>query len=75
MNFTKDSLLKDILAAYPWLQEELLKKDERFKLLMSPLGKMFMKKATVADLGKKAGRSPEELLSELELVIKEHGGE
>ena len=72
MEFTKDTLLKDILAAYPWLKEELLKKDERFKKLDSPLGKIFLKKATVADLGKKASMPPEDLLDQLALVLEEH---
>lgn len=71
----RNTLLKDILAAYPWLSDVLPQEDKRFEQLNSPLGKIFLRKATIADLGKKAGRTPEELISELERIIREHDAE
>ena len=72
MEVTKDTKLMDILNEYPWLSEELLKVDPRFKLLDSALGRIFLKKATVEDLSKKAGESPEFLISELNKILEEH---
>ena len=72
MEFNKDTKLKDILNAYPWLKEELLKQDKRFEQLDTPLGKIFMKKATIGDLGKKAGKTPEELIETLKVILAEH---
>lgn len=72
MEVTKDTKLMDILNEYPWLSEELLKVDSRFKLLDSALGRIILKKATVEDLSKKAGESPEFLISELNKILEEH---
>lgn len=71
-NITKDTKLKDILDAYPWLKDVLPEMDSRFKLLDSPMGKMFLRKATIGDLSKKADRSPEELIDELAKLLEAH---
>ena len=72
MEFNEDTKLKDILAEYPWLSEELIKQEPKFKLLDSPLGRIFLKKATIGDLSEKSGYSTEYLIGELEKVIEEH---
>ena len=43
MELNKDTRLLDILDAYPWLREELPKKDSRFALLDSALGRIFLR--------------------------------
>ena len=72
MIITKDTLLKDILAEYPWLREELVKKNEKFRLLDTPPGRIFLRKATLEDLSRKAGRTPERMISRLEQMIADH---
>ena len=72
MEFNKDTKLKDILAEYPWLREELIKQEPKFKLLDSPLGKIILKKATIGDLSEKSGYDVDYLIGELEKVIAEH---
>ena len=72
MEVNKDTRLKDILAEYPWLKEELIKQTEKAKLLDTPFGRMFIKKATVQDLSKKTGKSPEQLIQMLNQLLDEH---
>ena len=72
MNYNDQTKLTDILAAYPWLPEELIKLDSRFKIVNTPVGKMMIKKATVADLSEKAGIPTEELLIRLQEMVDKH---
>ena len=72
MNYNDQTKLTDILAAYPWLPEELIKLDSRFKIVNTPIGKMMIKKATVADLSEKAGLPTEELLKRLQEMVDKH---
>ena len=72
MEYNNQTKLTDILAKYPWLPEELIKLDSRFKIVNTPIGKMMIKKATVADLSEKAGLSTDELLQKLQEMVKEH---
>ena len=48
MEITRTTKLADILAAYPWLPDELVKIDGRFKIIKTPIGKMMIKNATIA---------------------------
>ena len=72
MNYNDQTKLTDILAAYPWLPDELIKLDSRFKIVNTPIGKMMIKKATVADLSEKAGIPTEELLIRLQEMVDKH---
>ena len=46
MEINRNTKLNDILAKYPWLPDELIKIDGRFKIIKTPIGKMMMKNAT-----------------------------
>ncbi|MDO4869701.1 MAG: hypothetical protein Q4A65_05380 [Bacillota bacterium] len=74
MEINKDTKLTDIIETYPWLADELVKKNKLFKLLDSRMGRIFMKNATIEDLSEKADRTPEHLISELNKMIDEHEG-
>ena len=74
MIFDRNTKLTDILAAYPWLPEELIKLDSRFKIVNTPIGKMMIKNATLADLSEKAGLSTDELLQKLREMVDRHDG-
>ncbi len=72
MNVTKDTKLKDIMQEYPWLLDELIKVEPKFKLAKTPVGKMLLKSATITDLSKRAGMPEDELIENLEKFVKEH---
>ena len=63
--------LKDVLAAYPWLPEELIRRDTRFRKINSPLIRGLIQRFTVADAAKYAGYDAELLLSEFHKLIAE----
>lgn len=72
MNVTKDTKLKDIMQEYPWLLDELIKVEPKFKLAKTPVGKMLLKSATITDLSKRAGMPEDELIENLEKFVKEY---
>ena len=74
MNYNDQTKLTEILAQYPWLPEELIKLDSRFKIVNTPIGKMMIKNATLADLSEKAGLSIDELLQKLREMVDRHDG-
>lgn len=69
MDINSNTKLTDILAQYPWLPDELVKMDSRFKIIKTPIGKMMLKNATVADAVEKTGLSQDVLLAELQKLI------
>lgn len=71
MEFTEKTLLKDILREYPALEEKLKRKEELASLLSSPMVKLMMKKATIRDASRFSGVPAEELIKELERIIRE----
>lgn len=64
--------LTDLLAAYPWLRNELPMVNKKFKLLNSPLGKIMEKKATLSEMGKRSGMSKAALIGALSNLIASH---
>ena len=73
MEINSSTKLTDILDKYPWLPDELVKIDSRFKIIKTPFGKMMIKNATVADAVEKTGMSEEALRAELQKLIEKHG--
>lgn len=69
---TEETKLKDLLDEYPWLLEEAVKMDERFKMVNSPLGKTLLKKATIVDLAKLGKIDAELIVKEIEKMIENH---
>ncbi len=72
MEYNNNSKLTDILSQHPWLPDELIKIDGRFKIVKTPIGKMMIKNATISDLSKKTGIPENILLEKLEEIIKAH---
>ena len=71
MEITKDTRLADLIAQYPWLKEEMAKVNEKFKMLNSPIGKIMMGKATIAEMSKKSGMETEAIIGKInELIVK-----
>ena len=73
MEINGNTKLTDILAAYHWLPDELIKMDGRFKIIKTPVGKMMIKNATVADAVRKTGLQEDVLVAELKKLIDAHG--
>ncbi len=76
-NFDENTLLIRIWEAYPWLSKVLPEMDKRLAVMNTPVGKILMKKNTVADFSKVAGISAEKLLARLRREVEKHenGGE
>ena len=62
MTINKDTQLKELMNAFPWLMDEAVKLDPKFKVLNNPVGKAFIKNATITDLSKRSGLSVKEIL-------------
>ena len=69
MEVTRDTKLKDLLEQYPWLKEEAMKFSDKAKMIDTPIGKMMIKKMTVADLCDKAGVPEDEALTTINSLI------
>ena len=72
MEITKDTRLADLIAQYPWLKTEMAKVNEKFKMLNTPVGKIMLGKATIAEMSKKSGLEIDKLVSRLKTLIEEH---
>jgi hypothetical protein len=72
MEFSENTKLADILAAYPWLPEAAAKLDKRLEIINSPLVKMFIRRATLADASKRSGYPVDEIIREMKKLIDEH---
>ena len=72
MEITKDTRLADLIAQYPWLKMEMAKVNEKFKMLNSPIGKMMMGKATIAEMSKKSGMEAEVIIGKIKELIVKH---
>ena len=71
MTVDENTKLKDILAAYPWLPEELIRRDAAFKKINSPLIRGLIQRFTVADAAKYTGYDAKLLLDEFHKLIAE----
>ena len=72
MEITKDTKLKDLISTYPWLKDEMAKVNDKFKMLNTPVGKVMLGKATIAEMSKKSGMDSDVLISRISDIIKSH---
>ncbi len=72
MAITKDTKLTDLIAEYPWLKEMLPQINPKFKMLNSPVGKLMMGKANIAEMSKKSGMEIDKLIGRLNEIITNH---
>ena len=73
MEINRNTKLSDILAKYPWLPDELIRMDGRFKIIKTPIGKMMIKNATIDDAVSKTGMQEDVLIAQLKKIIENHG--
>lgn len=72
MEITKETKLADLIAEYPWLKGEMAKVNEKFKMLNSPVGKIMLGKATIAEMSKKSGMDADIIISRINELISNH---
>ena len=72
MKITKETKLSDLLSQYPWLKEELSKVNDKFKMLNTPMGKIMMGKATIAEMSKKSGMDADAIIGKISKLIEAH---
>lgn len=72
MTISRNTKLAELMNAFPWLLEEAVSLDPRLKVLNNPIGKAFIKKATIEDLSKKAGLSVPEILDWIKEQVEKH---
>jgi len=72
MDLTPNTRLRDILAAYPWLTEELPRLDGRLAVVRSPLGRALLKRADIAEAARRSGYPAEQIIEKLRELIAAH---
>ena len=72
MNITRETKLKDLLSEYPWLKDEISKVNEKFKMLNTPVGKIMLGKADIAEMSKKSGMDEAQIIAKLTELIQSH---
>ena len=72
MEITNKTKLKDLLAEYPWLKEELIKINDKFKLLHTPLAKVMLGKADLFMMSEKAEMEVDVFIEKLKELIASH---
>ena len=71
MEITKDTKLADLITQYPWLKMEMAKVNEKFKILNTPVGKIMLGKATIAEMSKKSGMEAETIIEKITEIINQ----
>ena len=72
MEITRETRLSDLINQYSWLKDELPKINDKFKMLNTPMGKIMMGKATIAEMSKKSGMDADLLIGKLQQMIGSH---
>ena len=70
MKIDENTILIDILNAYPELEPKLLAADPRFKIISTGIGKRLMKKNTIKDASKIVNVPVPVILEELDKMIQ-----
>lgn len=72
MEITRETRLSDLINQYSWLKDELPKINDKFKMLNTPMGKIMMGKATIAEMSKKSSMDADTLIRKLQHLIGSH---
>ena len=72
MNITKNTKVADIMAEYPWLKQELIRKNAKFRKLDSPIARIMMKRVTILDVSRKFGYEPASIIAKLQQMVESH---
>ncbi len=62
MELNAQTKLADIVKEYPFMKTGMAEINGKFKMLQTPMGKMMIKKATIADMSERSGMPIDELI-------------
>lgn len=69
MEITKETKLKDVLEKYPQIKEKLPEINPKFKMILSPVGKVMFGKVTLSDMSERSGMDVDEIIAGLKNLI------
>ncbi len=69
---TKDTRLTELLAEYPWLKKEIVRVNDKFRMLNTPVGRLMTGKATIAEMSRKSGTDADVIISKIKELISNH---
>ena len=72
VEITPETKLMDLLKQYPFLKDELPKRNKKFKMLKTPMAKVMMRNADVSEMSRRSGMSTEDIISMLKDIIENH---
>ena len=72
MELNRDTKLADLLKEYPWLRDEAAKLSDKAKMIDSPIGRILLKKATIADISSRTGIPEDEIIRKIGELIEAH---
>lgn len=72
MEVTGDTRLRELMERYPWLLDEAVKIEPKFRLLNTLPGRLLVRRATITGLSEKSGLSVEEIVDNINRMIREH---
>ncbi len=75
LELNADTRVNTLLETYPGLMDEIIRYDGRASMLKTPMGKMIIGNATVADAARMTGIDLESILQKLGSMIGSLSGE
>lgn len=70
--YHKGNKIKGAVTEYPWLKDEIVKVNDKFRMLNTPMGKIMLGKADIAEMSKKSGMDADTIISKLTELIRNH---
>ena len=74
MEINESTRLADLIAAYPWMPEAAAQMDARLRIVNTALGRMLIKKYTIADASRRTGYPSEAIIREIQRLSEKHEG-
>ena len=75
MEITENTRLSDLIAAYPWMPDAAARMDPRLRAVNTPLGRLLIRRSTLADAERLSGYPVEKIIEELKKMIAAHAAE
>ena len=72
MELTKETKLSEILKEYPWMEKEAVRIDEKFAVLLTPVGKLLAEKTTLGDVCRIAHADLEDVVNTFQKMLEEY---
>lgn len=73
MKITEKTKVKEVLEAYPWIQDELTKMYPKLEVLKAPIASILIENADIKKVSEKTGVEVEEIIRRIEILIERKG--